>query len=69
MSNLDSQPVVPLLCVRHGVEFPPDEGCPACTAAPPNPGMTDCCHQSPDARHGFGICWGPRWIGRLRRES
>lgn len=28
----------------------------------------ECCGRSADdpRPHGFGLCWGPRWIGRLR---
>lgn len=33
---------------------------------PPDPFRSRCCWGSSANAHGLGICWGLRWIGRLR---
>lgn len=32
----------------------------------PNPMISACCGGGSENAHGFGICWGPRVVGRLR---
>jgi len=58
VAKRDSEPTP----TRHkwGAEPYPTDG------RPPNPGVTECCGGSTYNAHGFGVCWGPRWVGRLR---